>query len=240
MCGFVAVCRLGSGGVSVSRDKLDRMRDALGHRGPDDAASWISDDQKCAMGFRRLAIVNLGQDGNQPMSDGQGLTVVFNGEIYNHQKLRQQLEDDGFSFQTRNSDTEVLLHGFRRWGMDRLLDNLVGMFAFAIWDEHERALYVARDRLGIKPLYYAVLEGELVLASEVKAIAQHPEFIARMNRSACYDILNVLASPSPDTIFDGVFKLGAGEALVVRNGDIVKNRYWSLPSPAEFYISSDR
>ncbi|MEQ1929470.1 MAG: asparagine synthase (glutamine-hydrolyzing) [Parvularculaceae bacterium] len=235
MCGLVAIARLNPAASLPPPEKLRAMTDALAHRGPDAAATRYLDGGRAAFGFRRLSIVNLGQDGDQPMSDADGqVTVVFNGEIYNHLELRRTLQTEGRIFRTRNSDTEALLQGYLHWGGDELLSRLHGMFAFAIWDGRKNELFAARDRLGIKPLYYAEISGQLVLASEIKAIALHPDFTARMNDGACRDILNVLATPSPETLFDGVFKLGCGETLILgSSGDLRKRRWWSLPETPE-------
>lgn len=233
MCGLVAIVRLRPEASLPPPEKLRAMTDALAHRGPDAAATQYLSDGRAAFGFRRLSIVNLGPDGDQPMSEGD-VTIVFNGEIYNHVELRKALEGEGCIFRTRNSDTEALLQGYLHWGPDGLLNRLHGMFAFAIWDGRTKELFAARDRLGIKPLYYAVLDGQLVLASEIKAIALHPAFTARMNDGACRDILNVLATPAPETLFDGVFKLGSGETLAVtRDAKLLKRRWWSLPDTPE-------
>jgi asparagine synthase (glutamine-hydrolysing) len=165
------------------------------------------------------------------MSDASGdVTIVFNGEIYNHALLRRELESAGVRFVTRNSDTEALLNGYLHWGADGLLTRLQGMFAFAIWDGRTGELIAARDRLGVKPLYYSIVDGTLVMASEIKAIAAHPGFSVAMNEIACRDILEVLATPCPQTIFDGVFKVAPGETLSVnRDGALKKKRYWRMP-----------
>ncbi len=231
MCGLLAIVRLRRGAALPSSETLTAMTSTMAHRGPDGAAVRLSKDQRAAFGFRRLAIVNLGPDGDQPMASADGeVDIVFNGEIYNHGELRRSLEKEGVRFRTRNSDTEALLNGYLHWGLDGLLPRLHGMFAFAIWDGRTKTLVAARDRLGVKPLYYSVIDGTLTLASEIKAIARHPSFSIRMNELACLDILRVLASPAPHTLFDGVFKLGPGETLRIdADGGIGKRRYWDLP-----------
>lgn len=214
------------------REQLQRMTDVMAHRGPDAGATIILGDGQVAFGHRRLSIVNVGGEADQPMISAEtGVAIVYNGEIYNHRALREELVAAGCIFHTRNSDTEVLLKGYETWGLDGILHKLVGMFAFAIWDPRTRKLLCGRDRLGIKPLYYALVEGCLVLASEAKAITLFPGFTIRMNDRACTDILNVLATPAPQTMFDGVFKLGPGETLVASvDGHIEKQRYWGPPT----------
>lgn len=232
MCGLLAILRTRRDASLPGREQLQRMTDAMAHRGPDAGASMVLGDGQVAFGHRRLSIVNVGGDADQPMISAEtGVALVYNGEIYNHRALRDELVSAGCIFHTRNSDTEVLLKGYETWGLEGLLPRLVGMFAFAIWDPRKRALLCARDRLGIKPLYYALLNGCLVLTSEAKAITLFPGFTARMNDRACADILNVLATPAPQTMFDGVFKLGPGETLFASDGGhIEKQRYWRPPS----------
>lgn len=239
MCGLLAILRIRKDACLPAPDQLQRMTNVMAHRGPDAAATVILGDGQVAFGHRRLSIVNVGGEADQPMISAEsGVTIVYNGEIYNHRALREELVASGCIFHTRNSDTEVLLKGYETWGLDGLLPKLVGMFAFAIWDPRTRKLLCARDRLGIKPLYYGLLKGCLVLASEAKAITQFPGFTVRMNDRACADILNVLATPAPQTMFDGVFKLGPGETLVASvDGDIEKQRYWRPPTePREINI----
>jgi asparagine synthase (glutamine-hydrolysing) len=159
------------GGEPVDKDQLEMLRDAQRHRGPDDAGTWISDDRSIGLGHRRLAIIDLSSAGHQPMTtdDGQ-LQVVFNGEIYNFKELRSELQSCGHRFRTQ-SDTEVLLHGYREWGLG-LLERLGGMFAFALYDEASKTTLLARDALGIKPLYYAEMDAgqRLFFSSEIQAL----------------------------------------------------------------------
>lgn len=231
MCGLIAILRLKPDAELPSREAFRAMTDTMAHRGPDSAATVLLENGRVAFGFRRLAIVNLGAEGDQPMTDASGeVSIVFNGEIYNHLELRRLLEAEGRTFKTPRSDTEALLQGYLQWGARGLLDRTHGMFAFVIWDGRSKTLFAARDRLGVKPLYYAEFDGQLVLASEIKAIAKHPSYRVRMNDSACRDILNVLATPASQTLFDGVFKLGAGETLAAGpDGSLVRDRWWSLP-----------
>ena len=160
MCGIAGIiARRASDRVDL-RD-LEVLRDSQRHRGPDDEGAWFSDDRRVGLAHRRLSIIDLSTRGRQPMSTpDESLTITFNGEIYNHHELRQQLEQAGVQFRSE-SDTEVILLGYRQWGPD-VVDRLRGMFAFAIWDGRNRELFMARDPLGIKPLYYAEHDGRRV------------------------------------------------------------------------------
>jgi asparagine synthase (glutamine-hydrolysing) len=231
MCGLVAVLGQVPREAGDFAGLLKSMTDRIAHRGPDADGFCQLDQGRLGFGHRRLSIVNLGPDGNQPMTEATGrVHVVFNGEIYNHENLRRDLELAGCGFRTTNSDTEVLIQGYIAWGWEGLLQRLHGMFAFVLWDARERRLFAVRDRLGIKPLYYARIGTDLVLASEIKAMAGHPAFRVRMNEIACLDILNVLATPAPMTLFDGVFKLAPGEYLTAdASGGLSKIRWWVPP-----------
>jgi asparagine synthase (glutamine-hydrolysing) len=234
MCGLVALIGPAPRAPDAFRILLTAMTARIAHRGPDADGFAVLDDGRVGFGHRRLSIVNLGADGNQPMTEAsERVHVVFNGEIYNHETLRRELEAAGCLFRTRNSDTEVLVQGYLAWGWDGLLTRLHGMFAIVLWDAKERRLFAVRDRLGIKPLYYARLGEDLVFASEIKAMAGHPAFRAAINDVACLDILNVLATPAPMTLFDGIFKLAPGEYIAVEPGGRPRKvRWWTPPASA--------
>jgi asparagine synthase (glutamine-hydrolysing) len=203
---------------------LEAMDRALVHRGPDDSGSYF--DGACAMGMRRLSIIDLA-GGRQPIAnEDRTLWVVFNGEIYNHAELHEQLTRRGHSFATA-SDTEVLVHLFeeRRSG---LLDALDGMFAFALWDRSERALLLARDRLGIKPLYYACVGAHLVFASELKALLRHPRLERVVSPEALSHYLSFGTTPPDQAILAGVRKLQPGHLLTFRRGELTVRRWWDL------------
>jgi asparagine synthase (glutamine-hydrolysing) len=171
MCGICGILTRpqSMGEEPVAKDQLEALRDAQRHRGPDDAGTWIAEDGSVGLGHRRLAIIDLSSGGHQPMATSDGhLQVVFNGEIYNFKELRAELQQHGHVFRT-SSDTEVILHGYREWGL-ALLDRLGGMFTFALYDSESKTTLLARDPLGIKPLYYADLGHRLVFASEIQAI----------------------------------------------------------------------
>ena len=166
MCGFCGF----TGNLVKSEEILTGMMNKIIHRGPDSEGKFISDD--IAMGFRRLSIIDL-DNGSQPMSnETDNIVITFNGEIYNHQELREDLIAKGHVFKN-NSDTEVLIHSYEEYG-EKMLDNLRGMFAFVIWDSKNKTLFGARDFFGIKPFYYAEIDGQLVYGSEIKSILEYP------------------------------------------------------------------
>ena len=204
MCGFAGEFVFGGDG-SASASGADVMATRLAHRGPDDAAAWISEDRQCAIGFRRLAVIDPPLS-RQPMTGpDERFTIAFNGEIYNFAALREELSGAGEQFRT-NGDTEVLLAAWRR-RREKALDDLAGMFAFAIYDEAERCLTLARDRLGQKPLWYSLLADRIVFASEAKALLAHPGVSARPDPQAVGAYLTVGYVPAPASIWRGVVKL---------------------------------
>src|SRR5258705_2229775 len=160
-----------------------RMADSLAHRGPDDRGSWVDSNAGVALGHRRLSVLDLSPLGRQPVESGCGrYGIVFNGEIYNFRSLRGELEAHGHPFRSR-SDTEVILAAITQWGVRDALPRLNGMFAFAVWDHQDRALYLARDRFGEKPLYYGWFDRTLVFASELQALRAHPQFKGEIGRA---------------------------------------------------------
>ncbi|MFN3359627.1 MAG: asparagine synthetase B family protein, partial [Pseudomonas sp.] len=178
MCGLTGFWQPGGCRHDGAAVTVRRMADALAHRGPDDAGVWVDAAAGVTLGHRRLAIVDLSPAGHQPMASASGRFVIaFNGEIYNHAELRRELEAAGRAPAWRgHSDTETLLAAVEAWGLERTLARSVGMFALALWDAQERALWLARDRLGEKPLYYGWQRGVLLFGSELKALRAHPAF----------------------------------------------------------------
>lgn len=229
MCGIVGAISF-SDRFQVTETYLTRMRDAMAHRGPDAAANWISRDGRVGLGHRRLAIVDLSPSATQPMSNEDGsIWVSFNGEIYNHAEIRAELESlGGHRWRTDHSDTEVIVHAFEQWGIE-CLQKFRGMFAIAIWDGRKRDLWLVRDRIGIKPLYYSVHHERLVFASEIKALLQDPEQPRAVNEEGLYHYLSFLTTPAPDTLFAGIHKLPGGTWLRVRpDGSTQQARYWEV------------
>jgi len=227
MCGIAGTLSLDPAAFRVTDELITRMRDSIAHRGPDGAATWVAEDGRVGLGFRRLAIIDLAEAAMQPMPNEDGsVRVVFNGEVYNHAEIRPELERLGHRFRTDHSDTEVLVHGFEEWGVD-VVHRLRGMFAFAAWDERSRELWLVRDRIGIKPLYWSLHHGRLSFASEIKALLQDPEQERAVDEEALYHYLSFLTTPAPQTLFRGIRKLAGGTWLrVSADGDVREERYW--------------
>ena len=205
MCGIVGIYIFGPGSPKVSPRLLDTMRDTMSHRGPDGSQSWISQDGRLGLGFRRLAIIDLSSSAMQPMSseDGQ-IRVVFNGEIYNHAEIRTELENlNRYHWKTDHSDTEVIVHAFEEWGID-CLHKFRGMFAIAIWDARTRALWLVRDRIGVKPLYYSLRSDRIAFASEIKALLEDPDQPRAVCEEAFFHYLSFLTTPAPQTLFEWI------------------------------------
>ena len=189
------------------------MSETLQLRGPDDAGAWADAEHGLVLGFRRLAIVDLSPAGHQPMRSADGrFAVAYNGEIYNYRELRAELEESGVRFKGA-SDTEVMLEGFSRWGVDATVQRLNGMFAIALWDRAEATLHLVRDRLGIKPLYWAQFGSLFLFGSELKALRAHPECKPEINQSAVSAYLRFGYVPAPHTVYRGVHKLEPGRIL---------------------------
>jgi asparagine synthase (glutamine-hydrolysing) len=208
---------------------LTRMRDVLTHRGPDAAGAWH--DDHAALGHRRLSIVDLAT-GAQPLGNEDGsVWVVYNGEIYNHAELRPELEAAGHEYRTR-CDTEAIVHAYEEWG-DACVHRFRGMFAFAVWDSRRRRLLLARDRLGVKPLYWAVHQDRLLFGSEIKAILASGLVHARANEGAIPEMLGTRTLAGEETLFLGVQKLLPGHTLAFENGRVRIRQYWDVPVPDE-------
>jgi asparagine synthase (glutamine-hydrolysing) len=239
MCGIVGkVCR--DTARPVDRDVVERMSRAVAHRGPDGQGRWFAGP--AGFGFRRLAIIDL-VTGDQPMvSDDGAAAIVFNGEIYNHRELRARLEGLGHTFRTR-SDTEAILRGYLQWGTG-VAAQLRGMFAFAVFDARTNELLLARDRLGKKPLHYAVVnrgmpDEALVFASEVRALLCEPSLGRRLDLQVFSHLLTYEFVPDPFCILEGVLKVPAAHVLVYRDGQVTAIRYWELAYDPKLDISEE-
>jgi asparagine synthase (glutamine-hydrolysing) len=223
MCGICGKFAFGPN-ETVSPGLVRAMADTIRHRGPDDEGYYVSGP--VGLGFRRLSIIDL-QSGHQPLSNEDGsIWIVFNGEIYNYRELRSFLLSKGHVFKTK-TDTEVIVHLYEEFGSD-CLQKLRGMFAFAIWDGNAKTLLLARDRVGIKPLYYCLSDSSLVFASEIKAILADPSIDRNIAPELIDRFLTFLYVPGDETLLDGISKLAPGHYLFVNNGKAVVRQYWDL------------
>ena len=228
MCGIVGVFNFNNQEI-INEELLVKMRDIMIHRGPDDFGLWISGNRKTGLAHRRLSIIDISKCASQPMSnEDNSIFIVFNGEIYNHQEIRPELEKKGHKFKTDHSDTEVILHAFEEWGVE-CIQKFRGMFAFAIWDERKKELLLVRDRIGIKPVYYTNSEGRFIFASEIKSILVDAKIKREVNTEGFYNYLSFLTVPAPQTMFKNIYKLSAGCYLKISgNGNIEIKKYWDV------------
>jgi asparagine synthase (glutamine-hydrolysing) len=208
----------------INREVFARMGTVIRHRGPDGEGEWT--DPGIGLGHRRLSIIDV-DGGGQPLgNEDDRIQIVFNGEIYNFIELREELEKSGHRFKTR-SDTEVIVHAYEQWGT-ACLKRFNGMFAFALWDAHKQELFLARDHLGIKPLYYHVTrDHQLLFASEIKSLLQHPECPRALEGEALAELFTFRYVPAPKTLFQGIAKLPAAHFMVASRADIRIERFWN-------------
>src|SRR5262245_158734 len=225
MCGIVGMT-MPAGARQATLEAVRRMAGAIVHRGPDDEG--LHAGERAVIGMRRLSIIDLA-GGHQPIAnEDETLWVVCNGEIYNFQAVRAGLERSGHRFRT-GSDVEVLLHLYEEYG-DRFLDHVSGMFAAALWDSRRRRLILARDRLGIKPLYYTLIDGQLAFGSEIKTLLALPQVRRGLDPNALREYLTLGYCVAPNTIFEGIRKLPPATKLVwTASGGIALDTYWSPP-----------
>ncbi len=233
MCGIAGILDLRSD-RDIDRDLLARMNQSQFHRGPDEGGQHF--EPGLGLAHRRLSIIDL-SSGQQPMFNGdRSVCVTFNGEIYNFMALRKELEASGYIFKT-HCDTEVIVHGWSAWG-EACVEKFRGMFAFAVWDRHQRCLFLARDRLGIKPLFYSLLpDGHFIFGSELKVLKCHPGLPQKIEPTAIEDYFALGYIPEPKTIYQGVYKLHPGHTLTVRAGQesAQPRQYWDIPfRPIQF------
>lgn len=233
MCGIAGIVRADD--APVDRPLLVRMTDAIRHRGPDDDGFYL--DAGVGLGMRRLAIIDL-KTGQQPIHNRDRTKwLVFNGEIYNYRELRDKLEKLGHTFYT-NSDTEAVIAAYDQYGTD-CPKHLRGMFAFAIWDERDKSLFLARDRVGKKPLLYARTSGQLIFASEFSALVLHPDISRDVDYEAVHYYLSFMGVPAPRTAYRAIRKLEPGHWLLWRNDEIRTERYWQLDFSRKISVSKD-
>src|SRR6266404_7459275 len=233
MCGIAGIVR--RDGAPVDRELLARMNEAIRHRGPDEDGFYFSDG--VGLGMRRLSIIDL-KSGQQPIpNQDRTAWIVFNGEIYNYRELRKQLETLGHTFHT-NSDTEAIVAAYDEYGTD-CPKYLRGMFAFAIWDERSKTLFLARDRVGKKPLLYAQLDGQLVFGSEFRALLLHPEVSRDVDYEAIHHYLSFICVPAPLTAYRAIRKLEPGHSLLWQDGQVTLERYWRLDFSKKTKLSEE-
>lgn len=226
MCGFVGFTNK----INDASIVLGKMMDRIKHRGPDSDGKYV--DEQIAMGFRRLSIIDLSNQGSQPIfNEDKSLVLTFNGEIYNYKDLREELVASGHKFYTQ-TDSEVLIHGYEQWGED-MLDKLRGMFAFVIFNKNTNEVFGARDFFGIKPLYYAKMGETLMWGSEIKSFLDHPHFKKELNTDVLETYLTFQYSPTTETFFKNVYKLPAAHCFTYKNGEMNVRRYWEVKFHAD-------
>ena len=225
MCGICGVVNLN--GKPIDQNNLFDINETLKHRGPDDAGFFHDDQRHVGLAIRRLSIIDLSTTGHQPISnEDKSIWIVFNGEIYNYMDLRNRLAHCGHQFSTK-TDTEVIIHAYEQYG-DDCVHHLNGMFSFAIWDSQKQRLLIARDRLGIKPMYYFLTPDLLVFGSELKAVLAHPQTPRDIDLNAIDQYLTLEYITAPNTIIKGVHKLLAGHRLILEDGRIRTEQYWDV------------
>ncbi len=229
MCGIAGYFQL-KAKTNPDRELIGRMVAAIRHRGPDEFGAYF--DNRCALGQARLSIIDL-STGSQPLAnEDESVWITFNGEIFNYVELRPELEQKGHRFRTK-SDTEVIVHAYEEWGKD-CVKKFNGQFSFAIYDKKRQSLFIARDRLGIRPLHYCIHNGRLYFASEIKSIFCNPEIPRRIDFKGLDEIFTWWTTSPPRTAFENINELEAGSYLFVEQGKIETGRYWNLDYPEEF------
>lgn len=238
MCGICGVWEYGAARGNVELALVASMRDVMTHRGPDDSGELIFDKARGGFGFRRLSIIDLTAAGHQPMHGcTDHLWLVFNGEIYNHAVLRQGLEERGHTYSS-HTDSETILHLYEERGID-FINEIEGDYAIALWDADQQELVLARDRIGVKPLYFYHKDGRFIFASEIKAILKHPAVTPDIDEQALYHYLTFLTTPAPTTLFRDIQKLPAGHMLQLgRDGSLKVRQYWDALPPGQAMVKT--
>ena len=226
MCGISGIMYFNKK-LFVKKKQIHNMNLTLKHRGPDASGIWISKNKNIGLGHTRLSIIDLSKEANQPFVDRtKNYILTFNGEIYNYMEIKKKLIDKGYKFKTKNSDTEILLLSYIEWGL-KCVDKFRGMFAFAIWDNLKKKVFLIRDRVGVKPLYYKFDSEKLIFSSEIKAILLDPDYIPEIDEESMYHYLTFLCTPAPKTMFKQINKLEAGTWLSFdEKGNSEKKQYW--------------
>lgn len=240
MCGIAGFISQSISFSLTLEDVAKKMGNKIHHRGPDDQGYFIDNQLGLALIHRRLSILDLSQNGHQPMRSAcERYIILFNGEIYNHNNIRREINIEENKKWRSHSDTETILEAISLWGLEKTLKKLVGMFAFALWDKKDKNLYLARDRMGEKPLYYGFQNGHFLFASEIKSIRIHPAFEGKINRFALENFFQYNFIPSPLSIYQNIFKLPPATFIKITQDDIKNQKksrpqtYWSIEKIAE-------
>ena len=221
MCGIVGF----TNNINNSNSVIEAMMNRIKHRGPDAEGKYVDED--IALGHRRLSIIDVSSQGDQPIFNEDGsMVIVFNGEIYNYRQIKEKLIAAGHRFST-NTDTEVLIHSYEEYG-EKMLNMLRGMFSFVIWDKNKKELFGARDFFGIKPMYYAIMGKTFMFGSEIKCFLEHPDFVKELNTSALENYLTFQYSPTGETFFKNVHKLLPAHYFRLKDGKLSIKRYWDV------------
>lgn len=233
MCGIVGIVD-NNQNSSITYELIKKQTDKIIHRGPDSDGVWINNRNNCGFGFRRLSIIDLSNNGSQPMSTEDGrYTIVFNGEIYNHNDIRNILINKGYNYHSK-TDTETILYGYIEFG-EEILNMMNGMWAFAIWDNEKNELFAARDRVGVKPFYYYFFNNIFVFGSEIKSILEHPSISKQLNENQLPIYLSFGATSINQTLFDKINKIPSGSYLKLRNNNVSITEYWNPLSNFKSY-----
>ncbi|MBQ2581779.1 MAG: asparagine synthase (glutamine-hydrolyzing), partial [Ruminococcus sp.] len=226
MCGIVGFTNK----VADAEGVIEKMMDRIKHRGPDASGKYV--DEGIALGHRRLSIIDISSQGDQPIfNEDKSLVLIFNGEIYNYLDIREELVKAGHVF-TTNTDSEVLIHGYEQYGT-KLLGKLRGMFSFVIWDKNKQELFGARDFFGIKPMYYALMGESFMFGSEIKSFLEHPDFKKELNEATLENYLTFQYSPTKETFFKNVYKLMPAHYFIYSGGKLEIKRYWDINFDAD-------
>jgi asparagine synthase (glutamine-hydrolysing) len=230
MCGLAGILLKSHQSQISLQDTISTMTDSLHHRGPDDGDIWVDNDARIAFGHKRLSIIDLSNNGLQPMhSKSRKYVITYNGEIYNHKELRKELEKSGHNQWYGTSDTEVILVAIEHWGLENAISKFIGMFAFSLWDKEEKLLYLVRDRMGIKPLYWSVQNGTFLFGSELKSLKVTGLLKSEIDLNSLALYMKYKYVPCPTTIFKNVFQLEPATILQFdKNNNIKKIKYWNL------------
>ncbi|WP_373999505.1 asparagine synthase (glutamine-hydrolyzing) [Bdellovibrio bacteriovorus] len=241
MCGIIGWIENKKNDTHVDRILLEKMRDQMFHRGPDGGGTWISADRKVGLGHRRLSILDLSSSASQPMNSTDGtVSLVFNGEIYNYQEIKQQLlQTTDLAWRTDHSDTEVVLNAYLTWGID-CVHKFRGMFAIGIWDSRSEEMWLVRDRVGKKPIYYFKSTERFYFASEIKAIIADTRIPRELNKKSFFHYLSFLTTPAPETLFQGIYKIPPATIMNVKHdGTVNFIKYWDPFQDPNGQISSE-